>query len=109
MGFYVQYSDRERKFIIDNYLRLSDAEIAIKLNRTRIAVGQERCRLRIFRPNIRVVNGIFNKAIDEAIRLRAEWHLVQDMKALIIICQLEKNTYKREKYKQELKKLSGIK
>jgi len=103
------YTEFEEKFIKENYLNISDSEIAEILQRTKFAITNRRIKMRLIRPLKRVANYNFNICMTYVHQLRREWALVQDMKALIILCQLEKNTFKREKYKKELLILSNLK
>lgn len=103
------YSEFEENFIKENYLNISDSEIAEILQRTKFAITNRRIKMRLIRPLKRVANYNFNICMTYVHQLRREWALVQDMKALIIICQLEKNSYKLEKYKKELLTLSNLK
>lgn len=101
--------ESEEDFIKNNFLYLSDLEMSIKLKRTKTSVTNRRLVLKLIRPLKRSVGYIFNAQVKSSMRLRREWLIHVDMKALIICCELEENNYQRDKYKSELLRLSNLK
>jgi len=102
------YSDEEIKYVRDNAPTKSDDQIALELNRTRygiIWIRNQNFIRRAYKPAIKTTIRLARKEVNS---LRQNWLVVQDMKALIILCELETNNYKRDKYKAELRKLSGL-
>lgn len=106
---YSKYSTQEDKIILDNWQSKSDLHISNLIGRSESSVMNRRVRLNKLRNNKKTFQCYLDWANAEVKRMRKLFTDVQDMKALIIVCQLETNQYKRDRYKSELRKLSGIK
>lgn len=103
-----KWKPKEHKFLSDNYLIMSDDEMARGLKRSFASVVQRRSILKLRRPTYNA--HYFTKTALQRLRIAVKFSRVLNrMKKLIELCQIETNTYKLNKYKQELKKLSGIK
>lgn len=102
------YTKAQNEFIQENWQKMSDREIGKIFGKTESAIANRRFRIGINRPKVLPVKSIIRYGFSEVNQMRALYHAHQDMKALIILCQLETNLYKREKYINELKKMSFV-
>ena len=103
------YTEQEITFIRENYRKMSDIQIGDEIGRTELGITNIRSKLKLIRHRPRYCQISFKRTLEDCDRLRKEWVMIQDMKALIILCQLESRTHRREIYKKELLKLSNLK
>lgn len=102
------YTKEEIEFVTNNFLKYSDADLAKMFGRTLDAISGLRSRHGLNRERKPPFKVTLINAIREAQLMRELWCITQDMKALIIICQLNISSYKKEHYKKELLKLSNF-
>ena len=102
------YTKEEILFVKNNYLKYSDLEFAKILGRTLNGISGLRSRNGFNRERKAPFKVTLRNALREAQLMREVWHLTQDMKALIIICQLNISQFKKEQYKKQLLKLSNF-
>lgn len=100
-----KYSEKEIQIIKDKYYFHSDEYIGKLINRKPYAVMIMRYKLGLKKPKTLVT--IINEAKKEVIRMRKLFAIVQDMKALVIMAEIETNSYKRDIIKSQLLKLSN--
>lgn len=100
------YSKEEIEFLKKNYLKYSDYELSKMFNRSIDAITGVRSRHGLNRERKPPLKVTIRNAFREVQLMREIWALTQDMKALIIICQLNISNFKKEQYKKELLKLS---
>lgn len=103
------WTKSDNQFVKDNFRTMSDEEMGIALKRTHLAVQQRRYRLgairKFSRPNYYHTIHQANVERNEMIRLNEK---VTQMRSLIAQAEVETNNYKKDKIKQQLKKLSGL-
>lgn len=102
------YSKDEIEFVTNNFLKYTDADLAKMFGRTLNAISGLRSRHGLNKERRAPFKVTLANAIREAQLMRELWCITQDMKALIIICQLNISHYKKEQYKKELLKLSNF-
>lgn len=102
------YTKEEIQFVTNNFLKYTDEELAKMLGRTLNAISGLRSRNGLNRERRAPFKVTLRNAIREAQLMRELWCITQDMKALIIICQLNISSYKKEHYKKELARLSNF-
>lgn len=105
---YNSYSKEEIEFVASNFLKYTDKELAEMFGRTQNGITALRSLHGLNRERRAPFKVTLRNAIREAQLMRELWCITQDMKALIIICQLNINSYKKEQYKKELLKLSNF-
>jgi len=106
-----EWKPEDYKFLRDNYLEMTDAEIANILKRSEIAIQGKRVLLKLSRV-VRKTEYIRKRKLQMlrgAIKrnYRLTWQLKR-MQVLIFICENQPNKYKRDLAKAELVKLSGL-
>jgi len=101
------YTKEEVEFVKKNYLKYSDQQLSEILKRTIWGITGLRSRNRLLRERKLQFKVLLKIALREAETMRSQWIIIQDMKALIIMCELEQNAFKRDRYKNELRRLSG--
>lgn len=103
------WSKEEDLYVKENYLTLDDGQMALHLKRTQYAVQQRRYRLFCLRKTTRIklieTLHIANVERNKMISIHSK---VTRMRELIQLAENEPNNYKKDKYKLELKKLSGL-
>jgi len=89
---------------------MTDEEMADKLGRSKFGTAQKRMKLRLFRKPIeQEFKYIKLKNLSNLRKAVLMSKIINRMEVLIFLCQNTTNNYKRDQFKQELRKLSGIK
>ena len=98
LGANTRFTAEEKFYIKTNFLEKTNLELAKGINRTDSAIINYLSKHRMYRQGLR--RKIYNPKIINA--------KVKKMKTLISLCETTQSPYKKDLYKQELKKLSGL-
>jgi len=88
-----EWSNKQERWLADNYKELTDAEMSKHLGRTPHAIKERRCQLRLLRN------------CGDTLSLKAK---IKRMKELITLCEANPSPPIKDGYKLELMKLSGL-
>lgn len=108
-GRYKSYTIEQNEFVKNNYLKFTDKELGIQINRSECSIANKRRELRLTRPTKFVIGYNVRIALREVKILRETFCVIQDMKALILMIGIEKNQFKRDNLKKELRRLDVLK
>lgn len=103
------YKNSDYDYIKNNWKTMTDEEIGAKLKRTAFAIAKQRWKLNLSR--VCANNNADYRVISRLNRLKNAVKMsktINRMSLLIICCENTSNNYKKDKYKAELKKLSGL-
>lgn len=89
-----RFTKYEVDFVKSNYHSMTDEELAIKLNRSTYSIKNFRSHHKINRQRAYVDRYISKKVLK--------------MKNLIYLCEITTSPYVKDKYKEKLRKLSGL-
>jgi len=104
------WSEYEIEYLKDNYLKMSNANIARELQRSEAAIQVKKSVMRLTVRNDRKIqitekrNLLFR--LREAVRIN---RLVYRMKELMLLAENDHNSFRRDKWRDELRRLGEIK
>jgi hypothetical protein len=101
-----KWEAHEKQFIRDNFMQMTDKELADELKRPYTSVCNLRTKLKLSR--FVWDKMIIKHGLDEAKRVKAMEKVLIEMKRLIFICENQPNNYKRDIAKKRLLKLSML-
>ena len=103
------WTPEEFNYIRSNFMEMTDSQMGINIGRTNHAITQKRIRLKLFRrPKLDEFKYLRLKKLSELRKAVLMSKVINRMKVLIYICEHTSNNYKKDKFKSELRKLSGL-